>query len=368
MVTDSKAEHSAQNVGTADGTSLVPVVRALSTRPTIRLGALDALRGIAALNVVFLHFTTDFHRDFGPARISSFEWSYGNYGVHLFFLISGFVIFMTAERATRPYDFFVSRFSRLYPPYWAAIALTTIIRISMPIPGGPAAAHLLRRSLVDLTMFQSWVGIGSVDSVYWTLQVEMSFYLIMLILIWRKAVESAITVMTGLVVLALCDHLLIARPLSAPYVLFRQLMILEHAYLFTAGMVLYKIRREFKLRYALILVLCALCPATATYWPNNPPTDTGIGIALALVVYLATSGRADWLACRPLVYLGGISYSLYLTHHWLGLVFLNRADAIGMNANLALFLAVALCLLVASVLTYMVERPSLVWFRRVLAK
>jgi peptidoglycan/LPS O-acetylase OafA/YrhL len=334
----------------------------------IRLGSLDALRGIAALSVMLLHFTTDFHRDFGPTRISSITWGYGAYGVHLFFLISGFVILMTAERSKRPYDFVVSRFSRLYPPYWAAIVLTTILLIALPTIGAPEAPHLLRRAVVDLTMFQSWIGVGSVDSVYWTLQVEMSFYLILLILIWRKAVGYAIGVMTGLVVLALLDHLFVPRPWSTSYAHLRQLMILEHAYLFTAGMVLYKIREGFRLRYVFILLLCALCPATAMYWPNNPPIDASVAITLAFIVYLATSGRADWIACRPLLYLGGISYSLYLTHHWLGQVFLNRADKWGMNPNLALAAGVSLCLLTASLMTYLVERPSLHWLRQRLSR
>jgi peptidoglycan/LPS O-acetylase OafA/YrhL len=333
-----------------------------------RLASLDALRGIAALSVMLLHFTTDFHRDFRPTQISSVTWGYGAYGVHLFFLISGFVILMTAEKSKRPYDFVVSRFSRLYPPYWAAIVLTTVLLIALPTIGAPEAPHLLRRAAVDFTMFQSWVGVGSVDSVYWTLQVEMSFYLILLILIWRKAVGYAIAVMTGLVVLALCDHLFVPRPWSAPYAHLRQLMILEHAYLFTAGMVLYKIREGFKLRYAFILLLCALCPATAMYWPNSPPIDTSVAITLAFVVFLATSGRADWIASRPLLYLGGISYSLYLTHHWLGQVFLNRADKWGMNPNLALATGVVLCLLTASLMTYMVERPTLRWLRQSLSR
>jgi peptidoglycan/LPS O-acetylase OafA/YrhL len=333
-----------------------------------RLGSLDALRGIAALSVMLLHFTTDFHRDFKPSRISSFEWRYGAYGVHLFFLISGFVILMTAEKAASPYDFFVSRFTRLYPPYWAAILFTTILLIALPTVGAPEAPHLLRRALVDLTMFQGWATVGSVDTVYWTLQVEMSFYLVLLVLIWRRAVHNAVTVMTGLVLLALCDHLFVPRPWSTPYAYVRQIMFFEHAYLFTTGMVLYKMRDGFKPHYAVILLICALCPITATYWPNNPPVDASIAISLAFVVYLATSGRADWIASSPLLFLGGISYSLYLTHHWLGQVFLNRADKWGMNPNLALLVGIALCLLIATLMTYLIERPSLHWLRQRLSK
>jgi peptidoglycan/LPS O-acetylase OafA/YrhL len=333
----------------------------------VRLGALDTLRGVAALNVVLLHFTTDFHRDFSPTRIASITWDYGAYGVHLFFLISGFVIFMTAERTQRPYDFIVSRFSRLYPPYWAALVFTTAVLIAVPLAGGPTPAHLLRRALVDLSMFQSWARVGSVDSVYWTLGVELSFYLVLLVLIWRKALHMAIPVMTGLVVLALCDHLLIRRPLSVPYDYLRNLLFLEHAYLFTAGMVLYRIRQRFKPVYLLVLALCALCPATANYWPNHPSVDALIAAGLAVLMYFATSGRLDWIACRPLVYLGGISYSLYLTHHWAGLLFLKAADNRLIDPNLALAMAIGLCLLLATAMTYLIEKPSLRWFRAAMA-
>ena len=354
---------------------MLPLVQGEQARPIIeaksqavaargRLASLDALRGIAAVSVMLLHFTTDFHRDFKPSQISFFSWPYGAYGVHLFFLISGFVILMTAEKSKRPSDFVVSRFSRLYPPYWAALILTTVLLLAVPTIGVLDPGHLLRRALINVTMLQSWGGFGNVDTVYWTLQIEMSFYLILLVLIWRKAVPYSLLVMTGLVVLALIDHLFVPRPWSEPYARLRQLLFLEHAYLFTAGMVFYKMREGFKLRYLFILLLCAMCPAVAAYPPNNPPQDTCIAVTLGLVVYLATSGRVNWIACRPLLYLGGISYSLYLTHHWLGQTFLDRADKWGMNPNAALLAGITLCLVTASLMTYLVERPSLRWLRQ----
>ncbi|MEO6102106.1 MAG: acyltransferase family protein [Pseudoxanthomonas sp.] len=51
----------------------------------------------------------------------------GNYGVNLFFHISGFVIFMTLERSRNAMDFMVSRCSRLYPAYWTGLAVAAIV-------------------------------------------------------------------------------------------------------------------------------------------------------------------------------------------------------------------------------------------------
>ncbi len=78
----------------------------------MRIKERDALRGLAALAVVLFHYTTQFEKLFGHSNELSWSMPYGDLGVHLFFMISGFVI---------------SRFSRLYPAYWLAIILTTAV-------------------------------------------------------------------------------------------------------------------------------------------------------------------------------------------------------------------------------------------------
>ena len=67
----------------------------------MRLVELDALRGIAAMAVVAYHYTTHYANQIGHLTRLRFGFPAGNYGVHLFFLISGFVIFMTLERTRR---------------------------------------------------------------------------------------------------------------------------------------------------------------------------------------------------------------------------------------------------------------------------
>src|SRR5580692_12667601 len=78
-----------------------------------RIEELDSLRGIAAMAVVVNHYT-----HWGPyvaRRVPYFWW--GLQGVDLFFVISGFVILMTASHGTLR-DFVISRASRLFPGYW----------------------------------------------------------------------------------------------------------------------------------------------------------------------------------------------------------------------------------------------------------
>jgi len=95
-----------------------------------RLTSLDALRGIAALGVVLYHFTSLFAIKFSYTELSAiFPSGYshlGRYGVELFFIISGFVISMSIENSNNVYRFFVSRFSRLFPTFWAAVFISSV--------------------------------------------------------------------------------------------------------------------------------------------------------------------------------------------------------------------------------------------------
>src|SRR5690242_3910537 len=153
---------------------------ATDSRPA-RIRGIDALRGIAAASVVLFHYTSHYQNLFGHSKPPLFQLSHGALGVVLFFLISGFVIFMTLQRTRRPLDFVRSRFSRLFPAYWAAMCITFIVLHILPVPGRSAT---LPRLIANATMVQGLFGIGSVDSVYWTLEVELCFYTIMFLLWW----------------------------------------------------------------------------------------------------------------------------------------------------------------------------------------
>jgi peptidoglycan/LPS O-acetylase OafA/YrhL len=76
---------------------------------------LDALRGIAVFLVLLSHYTWAYDYHFQSLSEHSFHFSHGEFGVQVFFMISGFVIFMTIEKTQSIKDFIISRFSRLYP-------------------------------------------------------------------------------------------------------------------------------------------------------------------------------------------------------------------------------------------------------------
>ena len=106
----------------------------MSDESTARLQPLDAIRGIAAMMVVLIHYTVNYSKLFPQADHPSFVVSWGYLGVNFFFMVSGFVIFMTLCKTINSWDFVVSRFSRLYPVYWFAVLATAAVAILYGLP------------------------------------------------------------------------------------------------------------------------------------------------------------------------------------------------------------------------------------------
>src|SRR5438445_3272534 len=92
----------------------------------IRYPELDLLRFLAAFWVMLFHYTFRGPRDAGlPASFPFLDHftRYGYLGVHVFFILSGFVILLTAYEKNA-LGFALARFIRLYPAYWICVTLT----------------------------------------------------------------------------------------------------------------------------------------------------------------------------------------------------------------------------------------------------
>lgn len=328
-----------------------------------RLAELDALRGVAVLLVLAYHYTTRFGELFPQAAWGSFP--LGNYGVHLFFVISGFVIFMTLERSERGMDFVVGRFSRLYPAYWTAIVATSAVLL---VIAGPVRPPSVTQALVNLTMLHGFIGVPSVDGVYWSLEVELLFYALALGAFRAGLLPRAEMLVAAWLALAA----LYASPwwpahlarLAGAAVLAR-LLILEFAPLFAIGILLYRLYRGAGkpaaiyplLAAAFVLVLCV-----------EPPAVSLLIVAGALVLWRVGRGGTALLRTPLLLFFGTISYSLYLLHQKIGhAVLLWLADQ-GWSAPARIALAAATCIALATALTFLVERPAMAairrWYRR----
>lgn len=146
---------------------------------------LDALRGIAALLVALYHsafrITTRWpDAATGDALTSLVMFlNLGRAGVTAFFLISGFVI-PSSLGESRPgglRSFAVRRFFRLYPAFWLSVAAGVLV-IHAGRGTWPGVANLL----ANLTMAPGFFGQGYLQGMYWTLQMELVFYVLCVLL------------------------------------------------------------------------------------------------------------------------------------------------------------------------------------------
>ena len=147
---------------------------------TARIAELDALRGIAAMAVILFHFTSGIAKNWSfQVYDPPFQFPFGDKGVDLFFMISGFVIFMTLDRAKSATSFAVGRFSRLFPAFWACALITFGITACYGLPG---MAVSMRDAWWNVTMLPRFVRAQMIDGAYWSLEYELLFYVGMLVL------------------------------------------------------------------------------------------------------------------------------------------------------------------------------------------
>lgn len=312
-----------------------------------RLLELDALRGLAAIAVVFYHYFFRYDQLYGHSGIAT-DWTWlGQYGVHLFFIVSGFVIFWTLHRIRRPADFIVSRFSRLYPAYWAAAALTFLVIYFMGLPGREISVS---SALKNVLMFHSYLGVPHIDGVYWTLTVELTFYFWMFAVYLSGYLEKAEFVFIPVLLLAVLKPDAIAE-----IEILQKLFILKYAPLFLAGICFYRLMEGRHQARSLAFLALSLTSTLFIY----SVAEFLVFTVLYGFFYLAVIGKLPFLRAGFLVFVGSISYSFYLLHQNIGFVVLNKGYELGWHPLFSVAVSISLTAALAWVFFRFIEKPSL---------
>ncbi len=337
--------------------------------PTVdggRLRALDGLRFAAAAAVVAFHFTGRDNPGWGESvrevfpRLSRLT-VYGGFGPYLFFMISGFVVLMSAWGRPVP-AFIASRVGRLFPAYWVAVVLIAAVLLVAPVM--PVWAEIgLPGVALNLTMVHSAFGVAHVDGVFWTLWVELKFYLLLALL-------GLVGITRGrLLLLCLVWPVLGAMAAQSGSYLLVTLLEPTYAPFFCIGMLLFLVRRHgWDLPVALLLglnVLGALWICRAHYIPWSV-TVAGAGVsmrALALLLFLCIGAlvlatltpvaRLDW---RWLTTAGALTYPLYLVHEIPGWALIQQLAPV-LPAHVVLVVVTSAALGLAWAVHRFVERP-----------
>lgn len=321
-----------------------------------RLLAVDTLRGMAALAVVAFHYTTRFTELYGAQNApASYAVPWGHHGVNLFFIISGLVIFMTLERTKRPLDFVVSRFSRLFPAYWAAVALTFTVVSVFGLPGKEVSTA---QAAANLAMVHGLARVPHVDGVYWTLEVEMLFYAGTLALFMAGRLRRIHFVLWALLSLRIAYQLLSSLAgIELSWTLSR-LLILPYLPWFALGMCIYQYTRA-AARPPTGVTMVTVSLITVALLVKEGAGIAALAAILAALVWLAATGRARWLENPVLSFFGTISYPLYLLHENIGWVVQRAVLARGGSMDLSILVAFVVAVALATLLTFAVERPAM---------
>ena len=142
-------------------------------KPHRRILELDALRALAAINLVLFHYTHVYSVKFGYSSPLGFEWPYGAYGVEMFFILSGFVNSMSLLRRGKPVDFVAARMIRILPVFLMVIVANIWIMRYAPLNTQVVTTE---QFAANLTLLPRIFGYECLDPVMWTLQIEMMFY------------------------------------------------------------------------------------------------------------------------------------------------------------------------------------------------
>ncbi|MBB1126731.1 acyltransferase family protein [Thiospirillum jenense] len=336
--------------------------------------ALQALRGVAVSLVVLFH-TTQLCADYYQFAPLNGLFLFGFSGVHLFFVLSGFIIltihYRDINQPRRLVSYLKKRFVRIYPIYWITLAIFSV--------------WLFFRGAMTLDDIYASIGLVTmpwryVNPVSWTLTFEIAFYLIFASLIINR--RLGIIILCGWLIALAAAHLFdlhppfVLRHLTHKYVILFMIG-LTAAYLSIQWRQYSAIPNQGRVHdlFALGVIVFAI---TAYFCLANQIRDwdlwsvtLGFGIASGLMMMAALSPALEqfFQSRHLLTSLGDASYSIYLMHylliktlvHWLKL-YLPTTQPVMITL---IFITVAIIVTWTGWLLHrLIERPLLHWLRR----
>lgn len=353
----------------------------------IKLAPLTSLRFLAAMLVVVQHG----YGEFETLRTIFIGFPV-NGGVSFFFVLSGFILAYAHPRLpslSSAVDFWVKRFARIWPVHIAAL-IVLVISIGVGAPGGSfvTPAALASNLLLQQAWFNDTRYVFSFNSVAWSISVEAFFYAMFPLLIYRIEQTWPIKLaLCAVIVVLVClfyqDQFamgLVAETRYPGWVLIQfnpPARLLE----FMAGMTAYVLWRKYlqgvsMSRSTWTAIEVGVIAAVVIVWmqsrtvpvhlfgdfSNNWFRQAGAFIipTTMIIVLMATSRGAFslFLSWRPLVFLGEISFSLYMIHQivlrWHQA---NRSIFAGYSSDAILMWYLASSLVAAILLWAIVENP-----------
>jgi len=336
---------------------------------------LDALRFFAAFWVMNFHYLFN--------QTGDLEWyRYGNLGVQLFFIISGFVIVQSLNGKSVK-EFAINRFLRLFPIFWILCTVTYLITLAIPETSIVSFSEYLRSMTMFGDLFNKIVGYTRlIDPSYWTLTVELIFYIGIGVFTYYFSSKNTRYFLGSWLILSA-----IAFLFRMDHNFYVKLLLVRHASYFVFGGALALLatkqaRNLFEKYFDIALLFVSAGFATyihplalEPYYTVNP-LDTKI-ITLLHILFFTSVPLLVYLSAfiknvrmiHFFAVLGGITYPLYLLHQKIGNAILNfviaRYDKISWSH---LSIGFEVVIIIVAYFVYLQDKKMRRWLQSVIHK
>ena len=282
---------------------------------------------------------------------------YGYLGVELFFMISGFVILMTASSGSLK-KFTISRLVRLYPAFWVCCTITFAITLAI---GAPEYSATLRQYLVNMTMLSEFFDVPPMDGVYWSLFVELRFYaLVAILLIFGRIQQAEFFIIFWLIAAIMLEIF--------PNYWLRYFFIVDYAVFFIAGTICFLIWAKGITWIRGIVIVVTWCYAAYLMTDEvhqveirirndlNPYIIAAIVSAFFAIMLLVSFKRTSILGHSNWIWVGALTYPLYLIHQNIGFMIYNATYTM-FNPHVLFWGLVIGILMLSHAIHILVEKP-----------
>jgi len=236
-------------------------------------------------------------------------------------MISGFVILMSIEKQKSSKKFIRSRIIRIYPIYWVIATFTFVYYYILNLAHLPAPYVQIPfyDYAVNLTMFQYYFNVPNIDGSFWTLIIEVLFYIFMVVIIQFNALKKIISIGIGFSGFIFLYFFAINQGWVSD---FSDLFpLLYHFPLFFMGILFYKLFQDkTKIGSYTLLIFANLFlmlyiseyGRTSSFMEDNEYAL--LLVSFVALFYLFIYGKLKFISNKVTSFLGRISYALYLVH------------------------------------------------------
>jgi len=322
-----------------------------------RIRTIDCLRGIAAISICYYHFTWGNGHYLPANSIVKKIGGDGYLGVEIFFIISGFILPLSLHNSNYSlknyFTFILKRLTRIDIPYFVTIILCILfayIRTLSPSYKVPAFSTDYIRIILHIGYLPSIFHKAWLNPAFWTLALEFQFYLL-IALFFPLLIHKKIYL-----------YIFIALSLVASYFSQTDDFLFKYLPFFCLGITIFKYYRSLMcFREFLASIVCLF-----TFILLRFDYHYLFASAIPLVIFYE-----DDINNKLLLFLGKISYSIYLLHIPIGMRIINLSDSLISNYHLKeliVFINLLFIIGISFLFYKFVEKPAVILSKKIIYK